>query len=214
MDYSMNSAGICTACIREYELGVNEDMPKGTVVALENGKAVKAAANSVVLGITAMDYKAQKDELVPGSGKCRVKVTVSPGTMCRMEHPEFAVTEAGSGTTVKASGITMPSAANALKGGYVKLVYKPENSTNTDAVGAVRKITASSGSTITVEEGGTAFAGDIYAILPPAGFEHIALSADARSFELAAEKSGMAKVAVSLPESSYCEICFTNTFFN
>ena len=169
MDYSMNSAGICTACIREYELGANENMPKGTVVALENGKAVKADNDSCVLGITSADYKAQKDELVPGSGSGRVKVTVSPGTMCKMDHPCFTVAEAGSKTSIKVSGIETATAANAFAGGYIKLVYKPENSTNTDAVGCVRKITASSGSTLTVENGGAAFAGDKYAIILPAG---------------------------------------------
>lgn len=214
MDYSMNSAGVCTPCIREYETDITTDMPRGTVVALSAGKVIKATDSSSVLGITSHDYVAERDELIPCSGNGRVKVVVSPGTLCRMARPSFTVTEAGTATTVKAAGISAPSASNAFAGGYVKLVSKKENSTNTDNVGIARKITASSGTTLTLEAGGTPCAGDVYEIILPAGFEYLVLSDDSRFFNVASSKSTIAKVVANLPENGYAEVCFTKTFFN
>ena len=130
MDYYMNSAGISHPCIREYEVD------------------------------TVTDYKVEKDELNHRAGQGKVKVIVSPGTVCIEKAPEFDVVTAGDANTLNVSGIPMPSAANALAGGFVKLVAKPETSANKDGIGTLRRITASNGAKLTVEQGGASVDGE------------------------------------------------------
>lgn len=214
MDYYMNDAGLGVPCIREYETAVQKDLAKGTVMTLTGGKAAVAAASSAVLGLLAEDYRTVKDPLNPRSGSGRVRVIVSPGTICRQKHLSVTVAEAGSAVSLKLAGLTAPSEANAFAGGYIRLAYKPENSDNTDFVGKVRKITASSSTTLTVDSGGTPCVGDVYEILPPAGFTALTLNADATAYTTAASKSTTAKVVSALPESDCLEIGFVNTFFH
>ncbi|MBE6571216.1 MAG: hypothetical protein E7656_03075 [Ruminococcaceae bacterium] len=212
MDYYMNSAGISHPCIREYEVDTATDLFKGCVVTLALGKAKRAAEGDTVLGVLAEDYKVEKDELNHRAGSGKVKVIVSPGTICIEKAPEFDVVTAGDAATVNVSGISMPSAANALAGGFVKLVSKPEASANKDGVGTLRRITASSGTKLTVEQGGIPQPGDRYAIIPPAGFAHLAITNTGVGFATATSKNE--KVVFAHPENASFEIGFANTFFN
>lgn len=214
MDYCMNSAGIANPCIREYEIDTNVDLGRGTVVTVSGGKAKKAAEGEVILGVLAEDYKIEKDELDHRAGNGYVKVVVSSGMLCTVKAPEFEVEAAGDENTVNVSGMTMPSAANAFVGGFVKLISKAENSENADSVGTLRRITASSGAKLTVEKGGISQVGDRYAIIPPAGFAHLSLSDDAKSVVFASAASKGEKVAVASAEKGTYELCFCNTFFN
>ncbi len=214
MDYCMNSAGLSNPCIREYEIDTAADLGKGTVVTISGGKAKKASEGDVILGILAEDYKAEKNELDHRAGKGYVKVIVSPGMLCTVKTSEFEVETVGTANTVNVGGMTMPSATNAFVGGFVKLVAKLESSANTDSVGTLRRITASSGSKLTVENGGVAQIGDRYAIIPPAGFTYLTLSDDSKSVVFAASASKGEKVVASCPEKGTYELGFFNTFFN
>ncbi len=214
MDYCMNSAGITNPCIREYEIETSVDIGKGTVVTLSGGKAKKASEGDVILGILAEDYKVEKDELDHRAGKGYVKVIVSPGTICTVKAPEFEVETEGEETVVNVSGMAMPSAANAFVGGFVKLVAKSQISENSDSVGTLRRITASSGTRLTVEKGGVPGIGDRYAVIPPAGFTYLALSEDSKSVVFAANESKGEKVVVTSPEKGMYELGFSGMFFN
>jgi hypothetical protein len=214
MDYFMNSAGISVPCIREYEIETDENLKKGTIMTLSSGAAAKASGSDTVLGILAEDYNTEKDQLNPRSGSGRARIIVSPGTICRQPLCETVAEENATATSLKINGYTVPSEANSFKGGYIKLVYKAETSENADFVGKTRKITASSNDTLTVESGGIPNTGDIYAILPPAGFSYIALASDGTSFDLSSSKSSVAQIVSCMPENDYCEIGFLKTFFN
>ena len=214
MDYCMNSAGISNPCIREYEIETSEDIARGTVMTVAGGKAKKASEADVVLGILASDYKVEKDELDHTAGTGVARVIVSPGILCTVKAQEFSVATVGNETTINMDGVTAPSAANSLVGGFVKLVYKAESSANTDSVGSVRRITASSGAKLTVEKGGVAQVGDRYAVIPPVGFCHLSLTSDGKSVSLASAESKGEKVVAVSPEKASFEIGFTNTFFN
>lgn len=214
MDYCMNSAGATNPCVREYEIETSADIGRGTVVTLSGGKAKKASEGDVILGILAEDYKVEKDELDHRAGKGYVKVIVSPGMICTVKAPEFEVETAGEETVVNVSGMVMPSAANAFVGGFVKLVAKSQISENSDSVGTLRRITASSGTKLTVEKGGVAGIGDRYAVIPPAGFTYLALSGDSKSVIFAASESKGEKVVVTSPEKGTYELGFSGTFFN
>lgn len=213
MDYYMNSAGISTACIREYETDCTENLKKGTVLTLSEGKAKKYDGGTV-LGILASDYYAEKDELIPASGTKRMKVIISSGAIYRTEPQTATITEVGTETTLAPAGVTLAAQADALKGGYVKLISKAAGSENTDHVGCTRKITASTQDLLTIEEGGKAGVGDVYAILPPAGFDCLELNENSDGLKLCASSGNIAKVAVCLPEKDFVEYIFKNTFFN
>lgn len=213
MDYCMNSAGISNPCIREYEIDTATDLFKGTVMTIASGKAKKAAEGDVILGILANDYKVEKDELDHSAGTGFAKVIVSPGALFAVKGKEYEIATVGNATTINISG-DVPSVANALAGGFVKLVYKSESSENSDSVGTVRRITASSGTKLTVENGGISRVGDVYAVIPPVGFAYLALTSDSRDVQLATAVSKNEKVVAVCPEKGSFEIGFANTFFN
>ncbi len=214
MDYYMNSQGNSSPCIKEYEIETTENLKKGTLLTLVGGKAEKLSSSSDnVLGLLAEDYDTNEDKLNPRSGSGKVKVIVSPGMIIRQKDFETAVTSAGSKTSIKVTDITLPSTANALAGGFVKLIKKAQDSDNTDHVGSVRRITASTSDTLTIENGGAACVGDIYAILPPAGFEHVAVGDDGQTLVIATSSSGLFKVAACYCDTDFCEFCVTKAFF-
>lgn len=214
MEYIMNSAGTASPCIREYEIETEEDLFKGTAVTLKNGKVLKAENTDTVLGILAESYKAKKEELNPRSGSGRVRVIVSPGMIIAIANKAFVVSEKGTNTQVKISGLDVPEGADAFKGGYIKLISKTETSTNADHAGLEREILSSSGNTLTVKEGGTPCAGDVYAVIPPCGFDALALSENGCDLDFAKNSGGNAKVVSALPERDYFEICFKETFIH
>jgi hypothetical protein len=214
MDYIMNSAGAASPCIREYEIETEEDLFKGTVVTLENGKVRKADDEDTILGILAESYKVAKEELNPRSGSKRVRVIVSPGMILALADKTFEVAEAGGENEIIVSGLDIPQEADAFKGGYVKLVYKNETSTNKDHVGLAREILASAGNKLTVKEGGAASVGDIYALVPPCGFDAFALSGNGSVYEFSNNRGGKIKVVSALPERDHFEICFKETFIH
>lgn len=212
MDYYMNGAGIASVCIREFETDHGDDISRGTAMTLKNGVAVPATNEDVILGVLASDYYAEKDELIPDSGNGRVRVIITPCAIYKAEPSQTVITQKGTETSVSVTDITMPADENALAGGYVKLIFKKETSANTDRIGAVRRIVSSEANTLTLEEGGVADIGDIYVIVPPAGFCNLALSENAKSLVFTADAGNTAKVVCALSENSFYEIVFTNTF--
>ncbi len=215
MDYYMNSTGSGTVCIKGYEVETDKDLKKGTVLVLKEGKAAVADNSSTeILGILAEDYSVNKDEFNPGNGSGYVKVIISPCAIYREDALETTLAVAGTSTSITVAGHTMPSSKNALAGGYVKLVSKGTASTNSDNVGVLRKITASSGTSLTLSEGGSACIGDVYAILPPAGFTHFALDDSAESYIFAAEQSTTVKLTRCDAILGIYELCFKSTLYN
>lgn len=213
MEYYINSQGLASPCIKEYEVSTTADLKKGTVLTLSNGKAVKATASGTVLGVLAEDYKTEKDTFNPRHGGGRVRVIVSSGAVYRQPCFQTTLTAVGTATKITVAGLTMPATANALKGGYVHLLKKAAGSENSDAEGSLRAISASSGNDLTLESGGTAAVGDVYEILPPAGFNCLALNSDSTGFEMAASASSIAQVVCCDKANRFCEIHFVKTYF-
>lgn len=215
MDYYMNSAGCTSPCVKEYEVSATQNLKKGTVLTYSEGAASAASTSSTaILGILAEDYNTNKDEFNPRNGNGYVKVIVSPSAIYRQPAFTTTLTAAGTATSITVAGHTMPTAANTLKGGYIKLISKASGSANTDKVGTVRKISASSGNTLTVTSGGTAAIGDVYEILPPAGFNCLAVNSSATGYNLAAAANSTVKIVRSDAVLDISELCFTATLFN
>lgn len=215
MDYYMNSTGSASLCIKEFEVATDCDLKKGTVLTLSEGAARVATDSATeILGVLAEDYKVKCDEFNHRNGKGQVRVIVSPGAIYRESALTVTLAEAGDESSITVNGYTMPSVQNAFLGGYVKLISKGASSTNTDDVGSLRKITASNGTTLTLEEGGRACIGDVYAILPPASFSYLALCDGAESYTFASSASETVKLTRCDKDLCIYELCFKSTLYN
>ena len=213
MDYYINSQGLASPCVKEYEIDTSVDLKRGTVMTLSNGKAKKATDSDKILGVLCEDYNVNKEELNARSGGGRVRVNVSSGALFRQPNLKTTLAAAGTATKITIAGFTAPSTADVLKGAYLRLVSKAPDSGNTDTVGTLRAVSASSGSELTVTSGGTAAIGDVYEILLPAGFAYLALTSDAMSYTLAASASSKVRVLGCDPIYNFTEIHFADHYF-
>ncbi|MBE6070209.1 MAG: hypothetical protein E7211_21335 [Clostridium lundense] len=162
---------------REYDVAYNAAISEGQLVKLSDGLVTAAAVNETgaVLGVAAETHTGEADALDPRANGTKIFVIDDPAAIYQCKAPEVTAL-ASSSTTLEVTALKV-FAADDFNGGYVKLVSKAEDSTNTDEIGAVRRIsdfalddaTPTKG-ILTIESGGTACAGDVYALFPPVGF--------------------------------------------
>ena len=162
---------------REYDIAADTVIAEGQLVKLTEGLVVAAAAGetAAVLGIAAESHSGSVDALNKRANGKKITVIDDPDTVYQCAAPQVTAL-AGSATTLEVTDLKV-FAADDFNGGYVKLVSKASGSTNTDEIGTVRRITdfALDNATptkgiLTVESGGAACAGDVYAVFPPVGF--------------------------------------------
>ena len=161
---------------RDYDIGTSTNIGEGQVVALSEGLVIAAIQKQTgkILGIAAENHSGSADALNTRNDGPKIQIWDAPDAIFQCPAPVVAAT-GGSATTVTAS--TLGAFSNDdFNGGYLKLVEKAANSTNTDPVGKVYRITDyaynSTGtvSTFTKASGGAPSAGDKYAVFPPVGF--------------------------------------------
>jgi len=176
--------GGANVSIREYDIATSTEIKKGQVVKLTEGLVVLATASetSAILGVAAENHSGAADALDPRSNGTKILVIDAPDAVFACPVPTFEAT-GGSATTITTDDLGA-YANDDFNGGYVKLVEKASGSTNTDKIGAVKRITdysyASSGtvSTFTVASGGTANSGDKYELYPAVGLAKFALDSN------------------------------------
>lgn len=160
---------------REYDIAAATDIKEGQVVKIAAGLVVSAVAGETgaILGIAAENHTGVADALNPRNNGTKILVMDDPMAILACDAPVFEAT-GGSATTVTTDELGAYSADD-FNNGFLVLVEKVANSTNTDAIGTVKQITdyayASSGtvSTFTVASAGTANDGDKYMLFPPVG---------------------------------------------
>lgn len=188
MHVFQNLDGGVTQSVRTYDIASNTVIQKGQVVALSAGKVVAAVAaqTGAVLGIAAESHSGAADAINPRANGTEILVYDSPIAVYQCQAPQVAAT-GGSATTFVSTALAA-FADDDFIGGFIRLVSKGDESTNTDAIGQVRAITDSAGSskTLTVESGGTICAGDVYEIYPPIGFQKGNLDANGQALVLSA----------------------------
>lgn len=179
---------------REYDVAYNADIKRGQLVKLSEGKAVSAAAaeTGALLGVAAETHSGSADALDPRANGTKLLVIDDPDVVYQCAAPQITAS-GGSATTLEFTA-GQYFANDDFNGGYVKLVSKGADSTNTDAVGAVRAIsdyavTASTKGTFTIASGGAPNSGDVYAVFPPAGFAKGNLNAARTGVVLSASAS-------------------------
>ena len=128
-----------------------------------------------VLGVAAESHSGSADALNTRANGKKITVIDDPDTVFQCAAPQVTAL-ASSATTLEVTDLKA-FAADDFNGGYVKLVSKASGSTNTDEIGTVRRITdfaldnaTPTKGVLTIENGGAACAGDVYAIFPPVGF--------------------------------------------
>lgn len=183
---------------REYDIAADTAIKEGQVVKLSSGFVVAAAVGetSAILGFAAENHSGVADALDPRANGTKILIIDDPMTVMQCKAPEITAASGTATTIVAAEGQLAAFGANDLTGGYVQLLSKAANSTNTDAIGQTRRITsfASASSTLTVESGGTAAEDDVYAIYPPVGFAKGNLNADRTALVLTATANIALKV--------------------
>lgn len=171
---------------REYDIAENTVIKIGQLVKLNAGLVVSVAAgeSGQILGIAAEDHSGAADALDPRADGSKIMVWDDPDMIMQCAAPKFTAT-GGTVSTVTTADLGS-FAAGDFNGGYIKLVAKGEDSTNTDAIGTVKRVEsfAYSGgtSTFTVGSGAAASEGDVYQLFPPIGFKKGNLDADRRSW--------------------------------
>lgn len=160
---------------REYDIASATAITRGQLVKLSEGKVISAvvAETGALLGVAAEAHSGVADALDPRANGTKIMVFDDPSAIYQCAAPQ--VTAAGGSATTLVFTAGQHFANDDFNGGYVKLVSKVADSTNTDAIGTVRAIsdyavTASTSGTFTIASGGTPNAGDVYAVFPPVGF--------------------------------------------
>ena len=162
---------------REYDIAADTAISEGQLVKLADGLVVAAAVNetAAVLGVAAETHRGSADALDKRANGKKIMVVDDPDTVFQCAAPQVTALES-SATTLEVTDLKA-FAADDFNGGCVKLVSKASGSTNTDEIGTVRRITdfALDNATptkgiLTLESGGAAYAGDVYALFPPVGF--------------------------------------------
>ncbi len=160
---------------REYDIAYNTAISQGQLVKLSESKVISAVAaeTGALLGVAAENHSGTADALDPRANGTKILVIDDPNAIYQCKAPQVTAASGSSTTLVFTAGQYF--AADDFNGGYVKLVSKVTDSTNTDKIGQVRKITdyavtASTSGTFTLESGGTPNAGDVYEVFPPVGF--------------------------------------------
>lgn len=159
--------------IREFDIDGNLKVEAGSIIRVStDGSKISPTAIGYCLGVAAEDHSGEKDILNARSNGKKLRVDITGGGVYSVAAPRF--TAIAGGTATKAvcenDGYT-----TSLVGSCVILASKGENSTNTDSVGSIRKITgvsvADGVATISLSDGGVVCEGDVYAIAPVTGFK-------------------------------------------
>lgn len=185
---------------REYDIAPSTAIKCGALVKLADGliTPVSDGETGPILGIASEHHSGASDALNARSDGNKILVIDAPNLI--FTSPAFEIeASGGSATTVTATTLGAYSADD-FKGGYLMLVKKAEGSTNTGAIGEVRRIESSSYeavgtvSTFTVANGAAAFAGDTYKLFAPIGLAKFGLSADKDALTCAAVDTTSVKV--------------------
>lgn len=194
MDLYQKLDGGVHVSAREYSVAGDADIKEGQLVKLSGGKAVSAAAaeTGALLGVAAENHSGVADAIDPRANGTKLRVIDDPAAVYQCAAPQVTAASGSATTLVFTAGQYF--ANDDFNGGFVKLVSKASGSTNTDTIGTVREIsdfavTASTSGTFTIASGGAPYAGDVYAVFPPAGFAKGNLNAARNGIVLTASAS-------------------------
>lgn len=180
--------GAARPVVGEYDIAYNTNIKQGQIVAVASGKVVLAAVNiaTAILGVTAEVHPGASDGLNPRANGTKIYVYDNPCQEFEIAPTKITATGGTTTTIISTSGFVAEDSTNTFvdddfNGGYVKLVAKAANSTNTDPIGTVYHIDDHDAGerTLTIPTaGGAVTAGDVFELYPPLGFVKGNLNSD------------------------------------
>lgn len=180
--------GQTSPAIGEYDIAYNTAIEAGQVVALTEGKVVLAAVNiaTAILGVAAEAHAGTASAISPREDGTRITVFDNPSQVFEIAPVKITATGGTTTTIISTSGFAAEDSTNTFvdddfNGGYVKLVAKAANSTNTDPIGTVYHIGDHDAGdrTLTIPTaGGAVTAGDVFELYPPLGMVKGNLNSD------------------------------------
>ncbi len=170
MKFEFCAGGANVPVIRDFEVNKTAEIYEGQVVCLTDGVIDEAVEDGIVIGVAAETHTGKEDVLNARANGNKIRVNISPDAVYSAKAKTLTANSANGATLIKC---TTSEFSSSVTGGALVLVEKAENSTNTDKVGAERKVTAVAVSggvaTFTVSDGGVACEGDVYAYYPEMG---------------------------------------------
>ncbi len=176
MKFFQKLDGSVLVSAREYDIASDTVIAEGQVVKLSSGCVTLAAAGETgaILGMAAEGHSGTADVLDPRANGTKILVADDPDAVWQCEAPRITQASSAASATslIAASDDLAVFADDDFNGGYVQLVSRAADSTNTDPIGKVRRITdfTAASRTFALESGGTPAEGDVYAVYPPVGF--------------------------------------------
>lgn len=185
---------------------VTVELDIATTTAVKYGAIVKLSAGLVVLGATteataicgvaAEAHAGAADAFNPRANGDKILVYANPYQIFKADAPIVTAT-GGSTTTIVSTDIDSAGTDDSFNSGFARLTYKGANSTNTDPIGTIYKISDydASEDTLTIAAaGGAVTAGDKFAIFPPLGFDDFSYDATLTTISLADDGQAAMKV--------------------
>lgn len=184
MKFLYCASGANQPAVKEFEVIADKEINEGQVVCVKDGVIDGTVKDGVVLGVCAETHTGKSDILNRRANGNRLRVNITPDAVYAAKAKKITAALGCSATAIKCSDSTFSAS---VKSGSLVLCEKASGSTNTDEIGAIRKISAtavSSGTvTFTVDEGAVACEGDVYEFYPELGDE---MYLDAEGFGYAA----------------------------
>lgn len=183
-----------------YPIEANTTVLQGQVVALDISdhegyvSPVAADRTAAVLGVAAQTHTGSYT-VYPADTSDEILVWDNPAQVYATAAPVITAT-GGTATTIIDTAVDA-FADDDFIGGWVKLISKAANSTITDPVGTVKKITDYTANTNTFETGswgGNVTAGDKFLLFPPIGLAKGGLGSGVDSYSVADDDTTIAKI--------------------
>lgn len=169
MKFAYCYAGGNIPAIKEFNIEKNANVEAGEVVCANGGVIDGTVKGGVALGVCEETHTGSYDMLNARNDGTKVRVNITDGVYETDATKLTATTEGTETIFVCAS----EGLSESVEGACLVLIEKAPNSTNTDKIGTVRKVSAcaisSEAATLTIENGGAAFKGDVYALIPALG---------------------------------------------
>lgn len=165
-------------------INADTDIKKGTPIFYNNHAASTSdSADGTLIGILAEDYYCEENELIPGSGSGEIKVIVSNNAVYECDALVFEATGDYNETLMwNLSTIPDEDSMASTIGSKLVLVGTIESSLNKDSIGTIYEVTSceNQGSPSFFLDCGISASsqGDLFAYLPPYGYNYLSLTAN------------------------------------
>ena len=215
MKFLYGLGGANVPVIKEFELSnPNEAIGAGEALKCTNRGLVGKNVDGKYIGVAAEDHSGKEDILNPRANGNKIRIDITKDAVYSVPMMKLTAVADGSPITFVCEGGFITGNHTTFS---LMLISKGEGSTNTDAVGSIRKIdyvnTSSSNYVYEIETGSTPCIGDVYALVPYVGFKG-GVDNSYKGMEFCSD-TGTELTVVSIDKVSLmAEVKFNDSLFN